>query len=248
MTPAQTLRKNVHKAFVSLAKGAPDCTVSETDAFTLCTSSVKHPISNFAMKLALEQQDINHLAQLATQNPFLRIYVMTGDSPYNVEELLKSKGLMEVYRLDGMMLGPSPPIETAPVELAQGPLRIQTVKFMIDSFFWSSPKGMRQSLGSILASVNLDSEFFVWRDEQGILAAATLVSSENCIGIYNLCVRNEDRGRGYGSHFTSALAGIIKSRNLQGVLQCSPLLAPWYARLGFHKIADAAALAGKVHH
>lgn len=195
------------------------------------------------MGLDLTPDAVKELASLAKQNPIMRIYTMTGDSPYNVEALLKAEGLSEVYRLDGMMLGTQPTITPAPIQLAQGHLRQTAVKFIIDSFFWSSPRGMRSSLGVVLASVSDDSEFYVWQDDLGILAATTLVTTEDCIGIYNLCVRNEDRGRGYGSHFVSAISELIKSRGAQGVLQCAPNLSPWYVRLGFHKVAEASALA-----
>lgn len=245
MTPAYALRKNVHHAFISLSKGARDCVVAEKNGYTLCTSSIQHPIANFAMKLDMNEDSIQELVDIAKKNPVLRVYTMTGDTPYNVEELLKTAGLMEVYRLDGLVLGPHSSVTPAPIQLATGQLRQAAVKFIIDSFFWSSPRGMRQSLSAVLTSVAPDNEFYVWQDEHGVLAAATLVPTEECIGIYNLCVRNEDRGRGYGSHFTSALIGVIKSKGTQGVLQCAPALTAWYSKLGFHKVAEAAALASK---
>lgn len=247
MTGAEAVRFNAAKTFVDLARGAPNVNIVESDAYCIVTSSFDHPIANFAVRLDLAETDFRTIADIASQRRSFRVHHMTGDSPPDVLKRFEALGLYAPIWMAGMQLVKTPtekhPLFGSPVPKQ----RLNAViAFIIENFFWSSPPETRMKLISIAeAAAHTNQEFFAEFDEQGPIAAATLVATGPVAGIYNICVRQTHRGRGLGSALVRRVAVEAARRGQVVVLQAEPDLVPWYANLGFQRVGDIVVMAWK---
>ncbi|MCH8274801.1 MAG: GNAT family N-acetyltransferase [Armatimonadetes bacterium] len=240
MTGAQALRHNVSETYLALAGGIPDTHIVRSPAYWLCTSSFEHPIANLAVRLDLSPRDADELAHEARENPVLRIYVLPEDEPPHLRDMLRERNLADVHRLTGMVLEQAPTKAEEVARRAEGPALDRAIRFIIDNFFWSTPGGTRDRLvEAVRSAVGVPHEFYVIEDDAGVLSAATLTLTGEVAGLYNVCVRPAERGRGIGSKVVLQLASAVRRRGLHLVLQCEPSLAAWYGGLGFESVGEA---------
>lgn len=237
---AEAIRLNVSETYLALGAGAPGAVVVRSERAWTCRSAFDHPIGNFAVYLSLSDDDVRYLADSANGTPDYRIYYMTGDRPADLPRRLEELGLIERYALTGLELEEQPRDSSELLQRCRDDVQVQeTAQFMVDTFFWRSAGSLRATLALILADAGKRGhEFYFAKDKRGYLAAASLSITGNVAGLYNLCVRPRERGRGLGSEAVHQLSRISLARGDRLVCQCDRGLVQWYERLGFAQASE----------
>ncbi|HWP30771.1 MAG TPA: GNAT family N-acetyltransferase [Fimbriimonadales bacterium] len=245
MTPTLTiekleaLRNNFAETMIGLARGAPRVRITKRDGYWMSRSPFEHPIANFAVRLDLNQQEIKTLVRMATKNPSFRIYVMPRDNPAEIGKEFESWGLVPSFRIVGMALERPPLFADSLARLAMREEREEILRFIVEHFFWKSPRSIKTMLFQVMSKAKAHGhEMYVVRDEKGIVAVASIVVAGDTAGLYNICVRNDMRGKGLGSELVRQLSWLGASRGLKVVLQCEKDLENWYFSLGFTTLGE----------
>jgi GNAT superfamily N-acetyltransferase len=168
--------------------------------------------------------------RLQTQTPSL--FRLDGDPPVLTEDFLFLEGWVIKYELV-QMAWESGSIESS-VELlsAETPAdRIEVASFMTDQFMIQGRPEMRQLIISATSRSPLD--LYRLRGHHGLLGAVMLSETDQCLGLYNLCVDQQLRGKGTGSKIVSWVQQKSLELGKPIVLQCSPELKGFYRSCGF---------------
>jgi GNAT superfamily N-acetyltransferase len=237
--PGQALRKNVVETYIALARCAPDSRVEQTEAACVCRSSIRHPIGNFAIGFCGTELP-DEIVKVAMDHPFFRLFFLPGDAPDGLEALASNRGLRLRFELNGMALGEAQPME-ADVHEADAAGVGEIADFIADTFFWRSAAKNRGALARIMAAAHPKHRFFYETDGKGILAAGTLTLDEDCVGLYNLCVRDDARSRGVGAAFVAELSRRAKRLADHVALLCDESMVPWYSRQGYRQVGSVRA-------
>ena len=168
--------------------------------------------------------------RLQTQTPSL--FRLDGDPAVLTEDFLFLEGWVIKYELV-QMAWESGSIESS-VELlsAETPAdRIEVASFMTDQFMIQGRPEMRQLIISATSRSPLD--LYRLRGHHGLLGAVMLSETDQCLGLYNLCVDQQLRGKGTGSKIVSWVQQKSLELGKPIVLQCSPELKGFYRSCGF---------------
>lgn len=168
--------------------------------------------------------------RLQTQTPSL--FRLDGDPAVLTEDFLFLEGWVIKYELV-QMAWESGSIESS-VELlsAETPAdRIEVASFMTDQFMIQGRPEMRQLIISATSRSPLD--LYRLRGHNGLLGAVMLSETDQCLGLYNLCVDQQLRGKGTGSKIVSWVQQKSLELGKPIVLQCSPELKGFYRSCGF---------------
>ena len=223
--------------YLSLGRCAPGALVETVEGATVCRSSIRHPIGNFAIDFrgtGVADEIVNE----ALERPHFRLYFLPGDDPPDIEELSIAAGLRLRYELAGMELTQDPPGSAAVIEAESVEAVQEVATFITNTFFWKSPRKSRGMLARIMAASHPQHRYFFEKDEKGIVAAGTLTLDAEVIGLYNLCVRGDARSRGVGSSFAAELGRRARALSSHVALLCDWGLIPWYSRQGYVQVGS----------
>lgn len=242
MNPVSALRMNASETFLALALAVKNTEVIRTPHYWVCTNPLNHPIANFAIHLDVTEEGLQQLLLRARRTQNFRIYVLPGDTPEGLKNLLIQQGLSLASSMVGMYLH-TPPTAPPPVARLAFPDELPGVSaFIVQNFFWDSPKVVRQAFQSALVNARaVPHEFYVSAVGNQIVAVGTLTFSNGVAGLYNVCVHPHHRNRGLGSALVRQLSDIATQKNCPLVLLCEPELKVWYQSLGFEEIGESQA-------
>ena len=65
-----------------------------------------------------------------------------------------------------------------------------------------------------------------------------MLSRDEVLGLYNLCVHPGFRGLGWGTSIVQATLSLAYRMGIPVTLQCEPKLVPWYEHLGFEAVGS----------
>lgn len=237
MNELEALRENVIATYLALGSATKDSRIENTPEYTICRSTFRHPIANFAINLNTSEKGLEMLIKIANESPHFRIHQMSGDAVEDLGEKLRQNDLIRFHELAGMVLR-NPPQKTQNLARLVPKNKVAEVtNFMVEHFFWGSPKPLKTELASIVASVDmLNQRFYAAKEGKNLVAAGTLVLTDNAVGVYNICVRTDRRRHGIGSEIVKQLSAIAVKEGRQVVLQCDPSLVSWYRKLGYEEI------------
>ena len=237
MTELEALRENVISTYLALGSATKDSRIENTPEYIICRSTFRHPIANFAISLNASEKGLEKLMKIANEAPHFRIHQMSGDTAEGLDLKLKQNGLTRFHELTGMILR-NPPQKTQNLaHLVPKNKVVEVASFMVEHFFWGSSKPLKTELASTVASVDtLKQRFYAAKEGENLVAAGTLVLTDNAVGVYNICVRTDRRRRGIGSEIVRQLSAIAVKEGKQVVLQCDPSLVSWYRKLGYEAI------------
>ncbi len=165
-----------------------------------------------------------------TQTPSL--FRLDGDPAVLTEDFLFLEGWVIKYELV-QMAWESGSIESS-VELlsAETPAeRIEVASFMTDQFMIQGRPEMRLLIISATSRSGLG--LYRLRGHHGLLGAVMLSETDQCLGLYNLCVDQQLRGKGTGSKIVRWVQQKSLELGKPIVLQCSPELKGFYRSCGF---------------
>ena len=238
------VRANTIATYLGLVEPVSGTVVTKPMGFTLVRGPGPFSFCNFAAGFDVEESDcaaaIDVLAQNCSDCPGLHVFTMTGDRPENLQERLESAGFELRLRLVSMVWRPQDADKGADLAEVVDPAdRRHVADFMAGQFFWRLPEDARAAISAATAASR--------HSLQSIGPAADpevcvmLVPQPRTLGLYNLCVKPELRGKGLGG---GAVRTIQHGAALSGravTLQCDGLLAPWYERFGFEEAGTVCA-------
>lgn len=224
-------RVNVLATYEALARGVPGASVERDEAWLASFGPADLSYCNFAAGFDCEDPGRwNRLMERARKAPVFWAFTMAGDRPTDVTERLLRHGFVPRQSLAQMAWHGEATSCGPDWRLATGPEDRQAVAaFMAAQFFWRSPEASRTAIAGSTERSGLDL-WGLWRTD-GLAAAAMTVQTDDALGLYNLCVRDDLRRRGIGESLVVAVKSLSMGRPV--VLQCEPALAPWYERQGF---------------
>ncbi len=220
------------KTYVEIGSKAAGAKVQCRPNYWLCRSRVDHPIGNFAIRFEGNTLPLKPIEEALRTQAF-RLYTLTGDTPPDLGDRLRSVGLKRRYELVGMTLDRADIAAESELTMASTPSdALEVARFIAATFFWRSTRTARDELAATMAASHPNHQFFSLRDQFGIMAAGTLTLDVEVIGLYNLCVRPDVRSRGVGTSVFTELGQLAASRANHVVLMCDPGLVPWYSQRG----------------
>lgn len=240
MTTLASFRENVANTYLGLGRHASGALLDLSNERWICKSPFHHPISNFAIRFDFSDSAEMEIVDFAKSVTYSRVYVLPGDSPQDLAYRLKKHHLEEKYRLAAMEFVGQVEIPEVSMHLVDTDVELwETAVFMTRVFFWRSERPVREELAKIIVGSSFESQqFYVARDAFGIQAAMTLSIQGGVVGLYNVCVRMEDRGVGIGSDVVRFASARAQDLGLPLILQCDVELVPWYRRLGFQEFGE----------
>ncbi len=242
MNPVEALRQNVSETFLALATALEKTEVLRTPHYWVCSNPINHPLANFAIHLDVNEESLRELLSRAQKEQNFRIYVLPGDSPDDLVPRLTRQGLSTVSLLVGMYLR-TPPANPPPVaRLARPDELLEVCEFIVQNFFWHTPRTLRHVIRDALAKArDVPHHFYISTIENQIVAVGTLTFTEGTAGLYNVCVHPRHRNRGLGSALVRQLSALATQNHYPLVLLCEPDLRIWYQSLGFEVIGESRA-------
>lgn len=228
---------NLVRTYLSLGRASERSQILEEDGFEGCIGPTPHPVCNFAVGLNLGPADAGRLAALAGSRPQFNIYACGTDRPADLAERLQTAGFRKAYRLCQMVAEPGKvPSGLAPTRATALEERDAAAGFMMREFFGRSDGPSRDAVRRATAAAE-ELELYGVEDNGARVAAAMLSRSESMVGLYNLCVRKDLRGQGWGRAVVMWV--LAQASDSEWVtLQCDAALEGWYQRLGFRSIGS----------
>jgi len=224
---------NLLRTYFSLGLAIPNSTMIAEDGFKACVGEFDHPICNFAAGLHLDPWSAKQLKHLASNKRSFNVYVLPGDTPRHLGELLHRCDFRVSYRLVQMVAEPVGSHHGPRVLAAEShEKRLDVARFMTEQFFNRQSETFRQRVAQATADAKgLDLYELLAYDRR--CAAVMLCPGDSVVGIYNLCVAAANRGVGLGKELTAwALSEAFKAGKVV-TLQCDSRLQPWYVNQGF---------------
>lgn len=229
--------RNLATTYLALGRASRNSHIEEGEGFVACTGVVSHPVCNFAIASGVGFPGARDLARIARERATFNVYATPqgeGDDPGH---WLCSQGFRQAYRLRLMVAAGTTTEPPCVLQLAPPSERTETADFMVREFFGRSEGSSRDAIRAATAAA-AELELYGVRDRGTRVAAAMLSRSEGAIGLYNLCVRFDLRGGGWGSTIVQSILAIAGAQGRCVCLQCDPSLEAWYTRLGFHTVGS----------
>ena len=222
------------ETYFALAKSALGSCRFEDEGIIGCRAESDHPAANFSIVARPNLPAITRLSKIKSHTA----YVMPTDQTGSVLEMMKANGFSSGSSLSLMFLrNPTTGIDLD-LETVDGfSFRYEQTMFMANQFFSSAGNSFCEGISTMTALADR-CEILRLPGRSSPSAGAMLFQLGQVLGLYNISVSPESRGKGLGSNLVRSLAGIAASRNCTATLQCHETLVPWYERLGFRKYGE----------
>lgn len=214
--------------------------------------SVPHAVCNFLFAENLIPSDGLELRKLGEINSSLGVYAFRDRAGSAVDEILQHAGFTWAFYQDVFVHNPGaqgtdPALarlssaQLQAVECAAGASnagsseRELVVSFVVEQFFrYSSPEVRRVMFLAMMAS---NIPFTGFKIGNRLVGAVSLKVAGNCMGLYNLCVNESNRGQGIGGSIVQWCVAEAGAAGQRLTLQCSPKVSDWYRIRGFYQVA-----------
>ncbi len=224
------------QTYFCLGLSSPGSRIIHETGFDACLGNFDHPICNFAARIELDPWVANRLMEIAIERRSFNVYSTAGDSPGDRDvrdEIMTRAGFKLGYRLQQMFWEPKEASETFEMEKATAPDARRAVSvFMATQFFPRHSATFRRRVSEATqAASQLDLYATYIRNEP--IAAVMIAENSSVIGLFNLCVRPKNQGRGLGQAIVSEIKRSAYETQRVISLQCEDSMATWYERQGF---------------
>ena len=223
--------ENLAATYLALGRAA-GARVERTAGFVACTGQVPHPVGTFPVQNDLDPDRATVLAEIALHRSTFHVYGCPTDKPATMPELLHKAGFRTGYRLRQMAASRAQDGETCVLVRCAAEERAQTASFMMREFFGRGGSDTRDAVRAATVAAQ-ELELYRVEDAGTTVGAVMLSRSEGAVGLYNLCVRSDRRGRGWGAAVVRAVMRDAAADKLIVTLQCDATLERWYEGLGF---------------
>lgn len=239
MTPLTTIEKasfqNLIDTYMALGRAAGKGEQIVGKGVQGYASSFPHPISNFAVVSEVTASIAADLKLIAEPRKAFHVYLYDEMASRQSRSFLKKQGFRNTHVLQVMSVAPVVPPGGLPLEKAESiESRTDVAEFMISQFPSTYPDWIKDEVRDATANAE-GLDLYTLKEDGQIIAAMMLRRNESCIGLYNLCVRIEDRRRGYGKMLVTMAKRHASNLRIPLILQCDRNLAAWYQEFGFVK-------------
>lgn len=193
------------------------------------------PFCNFAIGFDGDREDARSLREMLRAYPMQRVFLMTGDQPTGLFEIVIGSGFAYGNRLS-MMAHDGDRLEGEVLEPEKAADRLEAADFIGRSFFGGPDSQFK--LWVVEATVRSGYDLWVIRSKGDIIAAAMTADEPGTLGLYNLCVLPSYRRQGIGSGIVRFLTKIADFSGKLFTLQCESALSEWYHALQFIKVGE----------
>jgi GNAT superfamily N-acetyltransferase len=240
-TLVQAARRCLLKTYEDLALSVPGTSVSHENGMMLLLGPAKVSFCCCAGGFDIEEGGtealVLELRRLAIDHPGLTVYAASGDRPSSITHYLEKAGFRSRMALQQLGWFPSKIEPEIDMQAAVGQVqRTAAAMFMSSQFFSGSSKDYRKVVS--LATANSSHQIWSCGHAHAPAGAVMTAHTEECIGIYNLCVRDNIRGEGLGTRMLRTLMNMAYTERLPAVLQCEESLVSWYTRQGFQRLGE----------
>lgn len=231
---ALAARDNILQTYLSLSSNVPGVVQEFTEERVLSVGPQGIAFATFAGRFgwATKEEGAAGLAALVQQVQTPSLFRLEGDPSYFTEDFLFLEGWVIKYELVQMAWESgfvSCDLELQPAfDLAD---RIEAATFMTDQFMIQGRASLRDLIISATSRSPLG--LYLLRSHQGLLGAVMLSETDQCLGLYNLCVDQKLRGKGTGSRIVRWVQKKALELGKPVILQCSPELKGFYRSCGF---------------
>jgi GNAT superfamily N-acetyltransferase len=223
--------ENLIATYLGIGAAAPQARIERTPDVAICVCELPHAVGNFAIVERLDEDGARRIREIAERRPGFNVYVLADAEP-GAGSLLARQGFEVNYRLEQLLHLDPPQCERSVLRRAETvEERAAAAKLMTEQFF---PR-LRGSVRSQIAQATADCGFdlYVVLQNAGPIGATMICRTQGMLGIYNLCVKVNHRGSGWGGAILQSLLGEAAAEGRKAVLQCDGDLVPWYLRFGF---------------
>jgi ribosomal protein S18 acetylase RimI-like enzyme len=225
---------NMVETYFALAKSAQGACRFEDEGIIGCRSESDHPAANFSIIARPNLPAITRLASSASGTS----YVVPTDQTGSVLEMMRGAGFVAGPALSLMFLrNPSGGVDLDLETVTGFSARYEHTMFLANQFFSTAGDSFCEGISSMTALAD-QCELLRLPGRVGPSAGAMLCQTGAVLGLYNISVAPEIRGKGLGANLVRSLVGIAASRKCTATLQCNDSLVPWYERLGFRKYGE----------
>lgn len=243
--PVAIGRENALETYLGLARAVPEATTQLVDQCLYVTGPRELSFCNFAAGFdwtEFPERRLAWLVETGQKNSGFWVFCMDGDEPARLDSQLQARGFMMRQNLVQMIFeGSAHPKRSDMVvlEATVDGARDALCLFAARTFFTRTAERSQRRIAEATARSG-HRLWGVW-DEHGPVAAMMTSESFSAVGIYNLCVRTDQRHRGTGSAMVAHALSLAESANKPVVLQCDPNLSDWYAVQGFRAFGSVQA-------
>jgi hypothetical protein len=239
---------NLEETYCAVGSRGDGAHIERRSGLVRCTSSLDHPVSNFAIVRDLSAENLEACLEPARSRPAFNIYLMPGAAAEDRYRDFQRTGLEAVGRLSILVADPAPKANAprpAVVEAFEDRLRV--TRFMARQFFGRQSSSVREKIMLATAKANVE---LLRNPGPELVAAGMVCHTPGMYGIYNFCVGSEFRERGHGSELLSGMCELAREMDEVPTLQCDGYIEPWYLGRGFRSIGliTVLALAKKASH
>jgi ribosomal protein S18 acetylase RimI-like enzyme len=222
------------ETYFALARTARGACRFEDEGIIGSRAEVDHPAANFSI---VARPNLPAISRLAAMNSHTA-YVIPTDQTGSVLEMMRGAGFSVGSSLSLMfMRNPSGGIDLDLETVSGFSARYDHTMFLATQFFAADGGSFCEGISTMTALAG-KCELLKLSDRLGPSGGAMLCQTGAILGLYNISVAPESRGKGLGANLVRSLIGVAASRKCTVTLQCNESLVPWYERLGFRKYGE----------
>lgn len=229
--------ENLKRTYVSIGRAAKGSRVYEHEGYTICVTDDGHPVGNFAIIDRCDDLEAKEIALYAGSPKTFHVYVTPEAYTNGSAAILAKKGFRLVHSLQTMWVDSEPERNPVKIDLVEAVSnRREVAEYMADQFF--TRRGSDIATGVAEATANSDLGLFEIRLAQDRIGVVMLCETPSTIGIYNLVVAPNLRGKGYGAMALKEIRTKGQNAGLAVTLQCEKSLVQWYMDNHFARFGE----------
>jgi hypothetical protein len=235
VTGASILRSaadNLEFTYLSIGRATPGAIVSHGAGYSACVCEFGHAVGNFAIVRGGTRESAKELLELAEAAESFNIY-SPPEAPESAARHLRSAGFEQTWRLSQLVASGKVAEGITQFELVEDERRLEVARYMADQFFFRQKASVREVIAKATAHSGLELLRIVHKGSP--VGAVMIAQIAGLLGVYNLCIEADLRGRGFGSEAMKGMLALSARRGCDVVLQCDVSLVPWYSSLGFRE-------------
>lgn len=235
MLGARQIAANIADTYFQIGQQCPEVECFANEKIVCCRSRRGFPTGNFAFLLEPCAESVEFLRSWVTGKKPFYFYIYTSPETAFDESLLtahRARHCSSLFNYEGM--SPVADANLKWIRASDPEHRLQAASFMAQQFFHFQSQEIRDVVAISTSQTQLELlECVIGRQRSG---AVMINRAHGMIGVYNLCVANSLRGRGYGSQMLGSLLHTATIENQPVVLQCESQLRSWYEKFGMKNV------------
>jgi ribosomal protein S18 acetylase RimI-like enzyme len=229
---------NLTETYFALARNASGFRTYEDEGMVGCFANINHPATNFLVVARPSPHAIQRLRQIAEERSFM-VYLLPTPEELSVIESLKRNDFEETNVLNLMFYRGGPGETRIELDKEVKPSQRLDLAFRLARLFFSD-----RSFSLEIAGLTAISKCELYSSKDGHCGCMVHEVADT-LGLYNIAVAPDMRGRGIGSDLVRTLIAEAQLRKKTAVLQCHDSLVEWYERLGFRNYGQVHLLRSK---